>query len=83
MRNELFLINSSLQIKQNLYSIGTCSAPDGTQCLDTMYRKIAKSHISESISFLYSSTFSGYKDVSRAGNGRRVYQSKERLASNR
>ena len=82
MRDELFLINFSPQIKQNLYSVGTYSAPEGTQSLETMYRKIAKRHISESISFLYS-RLSGYKDVSRAGNGRRVYQSKERLASNR
>ena len=47
-----------------------------------MYRNIAKSHIFESVSFFYSSIFSGYKDVRRAGTGRRVYQPKERLASN-
>ena len=42
-----------LQIKQNLYSKGTYSAPDATQILVKMYRKIAKSHIFESISFFY------------------------------
>ena len=81
--DELFLIHFSLQIKQNVYSIGTYNSPEATQILVKMYRKIAKSHNFESISFLYSSTFSGYKDVYRAGNGRRVYQPKERLASNR
>ena len=45
--------------------------------------KIAKSHIFESNSFFYSSKFSGYDDVCRAGNGHRVYQPKERLALNR
>ena len=73
----------SLQIKQNVYSIGTYSAPEATQILVKMYRKIGKSHIFQSIPFFYSSKFSGYKDICRASNGRRVYQPKERLASNR
>ena len=83
MRDELFLIHFSLQIKQNVYSIGTYSASDVTQIMVTMYRKIAKSHIFESMPFLHSIAFSGYKDVCRAGNGRRVYQQKERLAQDR
>ena len=83
LRDELFLKHFSLQRKQNEYSIGTYSAPEATQILVKMYRKIAKCHIFESVSFFYSSTFSGYKDVCRAGNGHRVYQSKERLASSR
>ena len=67
----------SLQIEQNVYSVGTYRAPEAAQILVKMYRKIAKSHIFESASFFfYSSTFSGYKDVCRAVNGRRVYQSK-------
>ena len=56
----------SLQIKQNVYSIGTYSAPEATQILVKVYRKIEKSHIFESISFFYSSKFSGYKSVVRA-----------------
>ena len=68
---------------KNVYSIGTYSAPEATQIQVKVYRKMAKSHIFGSISFFYSSTFSGYKDVCRAGNGRRVYQPEERLASNR
>ena len=83
LHDELFLKHCSLQIKQNVYSIGTYSAPEATQILVKKFRKIAKSHIFESISFFYSSQFSGYKDVCRADNGRRVYQPKERLASNR
>ena len=79
--DELFLKHFSLQIKQNVYSIGTYSAPEATQILVKMYRKIAKSHIVESVLFFYSSTFSGYKDVCFVGNGRRVYQPKDRLAS--
>ena len=50
----------SLQIKQNVYSIGTYSGPEGTQILVKMYRKIAKiakSHIFESVSFFYSPNF--------------------------
>ena len=83
LRDELFLKHCLLQIKQNVYSIGTYSAPEATQILVKMYRKMAKSHIFESISFFYSSKFSGNKDVFRTGNDRRVYQPKERLASNR
>ena len=83
LRDELLLKHCSLQKKLNVYSIGTYIAPEATQILVKMYRKIEKSHIFESISFFYSSKFSGYKDVCRAGNGRRVYQPKERLASNR
>ena len=85
MRDELFLIHFSLQIKQNEYSIGTYSACDVTQIIDKMYGKIAKSHIFEStcMPFLHSSAFSGYKDARHASNGRRVYQQKERLAQDR
>ena len=83
MRDELFIIDISLQIKQNIYSIGTYSGPDVTQIIVKMYEKIAKSHIFESMSFLHSSAFSGYKDVCRASTGRRVYQPKERLAQYR
>ena len=81
--DELFLKQFSLQRKQNVYSKGTCSAPEATQILVKLFGKIAKSHIFESVSFFYSSTFSEYKDVCHAGNGRSVYQPKERLASNR
>ena len=83
LHDELFFKLFSLQRKENVYSIGTYSAPEATQILVKCNEKIAKSHIFESVSFFYSSTFSGYKDVCRAGNGRRVYQPKERLASNR
>ena len=83
MRDELFFIHFSLLIKQNVYSIGTYSTSDVTQIIVKMYGKIAKSHIFESMPFLYSSAFSGYKDVCRASNGRRVYQQKERLALTR
>ena len=83
LRDELFLKLFSLQIKKNIYSIGTYSAPEATQILVKMYRKIAKSHIFESVSFFYSSIFSGYKGVCRAVNGSKVYQPKERLVSNR
>ena len=83
MRDELFLVHFSLQIKQNVYSIGTYSASDVTQIIVKMYGKIAKSHIVESMPFLHSSAFSDYKDVCRASNGRRVYQQKERLAQDR
>ena len=40
--DESFLIHFSLQIKQNVYSIGTHSGPEATQILVKMYRKIAK-----------------------------------------
>ena len=45
-----------------------------------VYGKIAKSHIFESMPFLYSSTFSGYKEVCLASNSNQVYQQNERLA---
>ena len=83
MHDELFLINFSLQIKQNVYSVDTNSASDVTQIIVKMYGKVPKSHIFESMPFLHSSGFSGYKYVCRASNGRRVYQQKERLAQGR
>ena len=42
MRDELFLIDFSLQIKQNVYSIGTYSAPDVTQIIVKIYGKSQK-----------------------------------------
>ena len=42
MRDELFLIHFSLQIKQNVYSIGTYSASDVTQIIVKMYEKNRK-----------------------------------------
>ena len=83
MRDEFFLIHFSLQIKQNVYSIGTYSASDVTEIIVNMYGKIATSHIFEGMPFLHSSAFSRYKDIYRASNGRRVYQQKERLAQDR
>ena len=70
MHDELFLIHFSLQIKQNVYSIGTYSASYVTQIIVKMYGKIAKGHIFESMLhvFLQSSAFSRYKDVCRASN---------------
>ena len=83
MRDELFLIHFSLQVKQNVYEISTCSAFEMTQNIVKMYGKIAKSHIFESMQFLHSSAFSGYKDVCRASNGRKVNQQKARLPQDR
>ena len=80
VRDELFLVHCSLQIKQNVYSMGTYSASDVTQIIVMENRK--KSHF-ESMQFLHSQAFSGYKDVCRASNGRRVYQQKEKLAQDR
>ena len=75
--DEFFIVHFLLQIEQNVYSICTYSASDVTQIIDKMYGKIAKRHIFESMPFLHSSAFSGYKGVCRASNGRRVYQQKE------
>ena len=61
LHDELFLKHCSLQIKQKVYSIGTYNAPEATQILVKMYRKIAKSHIFETISFFYSSNFPNTK----------------------
>ena len=83
MHDEFFLIHFWLKIKQNVYSMGTYSASDVTQIIVKMFEKIAKSLIFESMSFLHSSAFSGYKDVCRASNGRTVYQQNERLAQDR
>ena len=63
MLDELFLIDFSLQIKQNVYSIGTYSAPDVTQIIVKMFGKFAKRHIFERMPFLNSLGFFGYKDV--------------------
>ena len=70
VRDEIFLIHFSLQIKQNVYSIGTYSASDVTQIIAKMYGKLAKCHIFESMPFLHLPAFFGYKDICRARNGR-------------
>ena len=83
MLDELFIVHFLLQMEQNVYSICTYSASDVTQIIDKMYGKIVKRHIFESMPFLYSSAFSGYKGVCRASNDRRVYQQNERRVQDR
>ena len=56
MRDELFLIHFSLQIKQNVYSIGTYSASDVTQIIVKMYGK------SQKVTFLKVCHFSIHQD---------------------
>ena len=73
LRDEMILIHCSLQIKQNIYSIGILRAPIGTQFIVKVLRKIDKSPIFESVPFLYWSTFSECESVSRASSDRIIY----------
>ena len=41
----IILIHFSLQIKQNVYSIGTYSAPEATHFIVKMYGKVPERHI--------------------------------------
>ena len=53
MRYEMIFMHFSLQIKQNIYSIGIFHAPVVTQFIVKVYKKIEKSPIFESLPFLY------------------------------
>ena len=53
LRDEMIFIHCSLQIKQNIYSIGIFRAPVVTQFRVKEWRKIEKSPIFESLPFLY------------------------------
>ena len=53
LRNEMIFMHCSLQIKQNIYSVGIFRAPVVTQFIVKVYRKIEKSPIFESSPFLY------------------------------
>ena len=53
LRDEMFYIHCWLQVKQNVYSIGTFRAPVATQFIVKVYRKIPKSLIFDRIPFLY------------------------------
>ena len=53
LRDEMICMQCSLQIKQNLYLICTFRAPVVTQFIVKVNRKIEKSPLFESLSFLY------------------------------
>ena len=53
LRDEMIFMHGSLQIKQNIYSIGIFRAPVVTQFIVKVQRKIEKSPIFESLLFLY------------------------------
>ena len=81
--DEMIFIYFSLQIKQNIYIKGIFCAPVVTQFIVKVKRKIEKSPIFESLPFLYQSTFSECKGVSRARSDRIIYFNKIKLAPNR
>ena len=53
LRDEMICMHCSLQIKQNIYSIGIFRAPVVTQFIVKVLRKFEKSPIIESLPFLY------------------------------
>ena len=53
LRDEMIFMHCSLQIKQNIYSIGIFRAPVVTQYTVKVQRKLEKSPIFESLPFLY------------------------------
>ena len=79
LRDEMIFMHQSLQIKQNIYSKGIFRAPVVTKLILKILRKIVKSPISESLPFLYSSTFSKCKGISRATSDRIIYFYKNKL----
>ena len=80
-RNVLYTLFATNKAKIILNRHISCS------CSDTIYnksrKKIAKRLIFESLPFLYYSTFSGCKDVSRTSSNHKIYFNKNKLASNR
>ena len=77
LRDEMIFMHCSLQIKQNIYSIGIFRAPVVTQFIVKLLRKFEKRPIFESLPFLYWSTFSGCKGGSRASSDRMIYSNKK------
>ena len=76
LRDEMIFMHCSLQIKQNIYSIGIFHAPVVTQFIEKVLRKIEKSPIFESLPFLYKSTFPKFKGVGHANGDRKIYFNK-------
>ena len=66
----MIFMHCSLQIMQNIYSIGIFRAPEVAQFIVKVLRKIEKSSIFESLPFLYLSTFFECKGGSRASSDR-------------
>ena len=66
-------MHCSLQVKQNTYSKGIFRASVVTQFIVKVQRQIEKSPIFESLPFLYQSTFSKCKGVSRASSDVMIY----------
>ena len=66
----MIFMHCSLQIKQNIYSIGIFRAPVVTQFIVKVKRKSEKSPIFECLPFLYWSTFSKCKGVIHASSDR-------------
>ena len=77
LRNKMIFMHCRLHIKQKIYSRGIFRAPVVTQFIVKVYRKIEKSPIFESYQFLYSSTFSKCKGVSRASSDCIIYYNKQ------
>ena len=77
LRDEMIFMHCSLQIKQNIYSIGIFHVPVVTQFIVKVKRKIEKSPIFESLLFLYWSTFSACKGGSRTSSDRIIYFNKK------
>ena len=53
LRDEMIFMHCSLQIKQNIYSVGIFPAPVVTQFIVKVESKIEKSPIFESLPFLF------------------------------
>ena len=73
LRDEMIFRLYWLQIKQNVYSIGTFRATVATQFIVKVYRKIAKCVILTVFHFSISQQFSKCKDVSHASSDRRIH----------
>ena len=78
LRNEMICMHCSLQKKQNIYLIDIFRASIVIQFIVKVLRlKNRKKNIFESVPFLYLSTFSKCKGVSRASSDRIIYFNKK------
>ena len=77
LHKEIIFRHCSLQIRQNIYSIGIFRAPKVTQFIVKSIKKNRKKSHFESLPFLYWSIFSECKGVSRASSDSIIYFNKK------
>ena len=70
LSDEMIFMHCSLQIKQNINSLGIFRAPVVSQFIEKVYRKTKKKQFLKVLPFLYYSAFSNCNSESRTSSDR-------------